>query len=214
MMGSVQHIANTPRVEFSADLAEAVIAAATDVLTSERRSSFKAEDLSVEAIWARRDNNSAFAQMKRAPTLALVETSRLAHDDAPDPVLWPTPKEAEGAQPNSGAVTAATAGTATVEEVAPGMVAARLGETGEMMGVMATTTAAGVATLVAAGASGHVMAQSATKGEPRPDPTGAAAAARKQAREDRETAHEGLQHGTARPPPPARLRVRTRTAAR
>ena len=94
MSGSVQYMATTPRVEFSAHLAEAVIAAAKALLTSERRSSFKAEDLSVGAVWARRDNSSAFGQMRRAPTLALVKALRLAHDDAPDPVLWPTPKEA------------------------------------------------------------------------------------------------------------------------
>ena len=94
MSGSVQYMATTPRVEFSAHLAAAVItaataliAAATALLTSERRSSFKAEDISVGAVWARRDNSSAFGQMRRAPTLALVKALRLAHDDAPDPVL-------------------------------------------------------------------------------------------------------------------------------
>ena len=94
MMGSVQYMATTPRVEFSADLAEAVVAAAMALLTSERRSSFKAEDTSIGAVWARRKNNSAFGQVRRAPTLALVKALTLAHDDAPDPVLWPTPKEA------------------------------------------------------------------------------------------------------------------------
>ena len=87
-------MATTPRVEFLAHLAGAVVAAATAFLTSERRSLFKAEDLSVGAVWARRDNSSAFAQVRRAPTHALVKALRLAHDDAPDPVLWPTPKEA------------------------------------------------------------------------------------------------------------------------
>ena len=94
MSGSVQYMATTPTVELSAHLAEAVIAAATSLLTSERRSSFKAECLSVGAVWARRDNSSAFGRMRRAPTLVLVKALRLAHDDAPDPVLWPTPKEA------------------------------------------------------------------------------------------------------------------------
>ena len=94
MSGSVQHMAITPRVEFSADLAEAVVAAATVLLTSKRRSSFRAQDLSVRGVWARRDNNSAFGQMRQAPTLALVKALRLAHDDAPDPVLWPASKEA------------------------------------------------------------------------------------------------------------------------
>ena len=94
MSCSVQYMATTPRVEFSADLAEAVVAAATILLTSERRSSFRAENLSVGVVWARRDNNSAFGQMRRAPALALVKALRLAHDDAPYPVLWPTPQEA------------------------------------------------------------------------------------------------------------------------
>ena len=43
----------------------------------------------------------------------------------------------EGAQPNSAAVTAATAGTTTVEVIAPGVGAARLGETGKKVGVVA-----------------------------------------------------------------------------
>ena len=76
MSGSVQYIATTPRVEFSADLAEAVVAAATVLPASERRSSFKAEDLWVGAVWARRDNTSTFGQMRRAPTLALVKALR------------------------------------------------------------------------------------------------------------------------------------------
>ena len=50
MVGSVQYMATTPRVDFSADLVEAVVAAATALLTSERRSSFKAEDLLVGAV--------------------------------------------------------------------------------------------------------------------------------------------------------------------
>ena len=90
---SVQYMSTTPRVELSADLGEAGVAAAT-VLTSERRSSFRAECLSVGAVWARRDNNSAFGQIRRATTLALIKALRLAHDDAPDPVLWPTQNEA------------------------------------------------------------------------------------------------------------------------
>ena len=94
MSGSVEYMAIPLRVEFWTHLAEAVVAAATAFLTSERRSSFKAEDLSVGAVWARRGNTSAFGQMRRAPTLALVKASRLTHDDISDPVLWPTPKEA------------------------------------------------------------------------------------------------------------------------
>ena len=119
-------------------------------------------------------------------------------------------------QPNSGAVTAATAGTATVEVVAPGVVAARLGETGKMVGVVTTTTAAGEASVVEAEEERRVLvaAQGAAKGATRPEPIVAAAAAREEAPEDGGTAHDGLQRGTAHPPPPARLRARTRTTAR
>ena len=103
-----------------------------------------------------------------------------------------------------------------MEVVVTGVVAARLGETGKMVGVVATTTAAGVATVVEARDERRVlvMAQSAAKRVTRHEPTGAAAAGREEALEDGGTAHEGLQRGTARPPPPARLRARTRIAAR
>ena len=102
---------------------------------------------------------------------------------------------------------AAIGGTATGEVVTPGMVAARLGETGKMVGVVATTTTAGVATVVEARGERRVLvvAHSAAKGATRPEPTGAAAAAREEAPEYGGTAHEGLQRGTARQPPPARL---------
>ena len=76
MSGSVQFMATTSRVEFSANLAEAVVSAARVLLTSERRSSFRAEDFSAGAEWACRDNNSTFGQMRRAPTLALVKARR------------------------------------------------------------------------------------------------------------------------------------------
>ena len=110
MSDSVQYMSITPRVEFSADLAEAVVAAATVLLTSERRWSSKAD---------------TFRSERSRPA--------------------------------------------------------------------ATSTA---------------------KGATRPEPTGAAAAAREEAPKDGGTAREGLQRGTARHPPPARLRARTRTTAR
>ena len=94
MSGSIQYISTTPRVEFSAHLAKTVVAAATALLTSERRWSFKAEDLSVGTVWARRGNSSAFGQMRGPPTLAFAKALRLSHDDAPCPVLLPNPKEA------------------------------------------------------------------------------------------------------------------------
>ena len=101
----------------------------------------------------------------------------------------------DGAQPYSGAVAAATAGTTTVEVMAPGVVATRLGETGKMVGVAATTIAAAVATVAKAREQRRVLvvAQGAAKGANRPEPIGAAATAREEAPEDGGTAHEGLQ---------------------
>ena len=103
-----------------------------------------------------------------------------------------------------------------MEVVTPGVVAARVGETGKMVGVVATTTAAVVATVVEAREERKVLvvAHSTAKGAIKPEPTGAAVAAREEAPGDGETAHEGLQRGTARQPPAARLRARTRTTAR
>ena len=103
-----------------------------------------------------------------------------------------------------------------MEVVFPGVVAARLGEPGKMGGVVATTTAAGVATVVEAweGRQVRVVAHSAAKGATRPEPTGAAVPAQEEAPEDGGTAHEGLQRRTVRQPPPARLRARTRITVR
>ena len=39
------------------------------------------------------DNSSYQGQKRADPTLALVKALRLAHDEAHDPVLWPTPEE-------------------------------------------------------------------------------------------------------------------------
>ena len=93
-MGSVEYMAITPRVEFSADPAEAVVPAATALLTSERRSSFKAETFHSGRSGSAAKNNSAFGQTRRAFTLALAKALRLAHDDAPVPGLDPIRKEA------------------------------------------------------------------------------------------------------------------------
>ena len=100
--------------------------------------------------------------------------------------------------------------------VTPRAVAARLGEPGEMVGMVATTTAAGVATMVEAREERRVLvvAYSAAKGATRFEPTGAAFAAWEEAPEDRGTVHEDLQSGAARQPPPARLRAQTRITAR
>ena len=109
---------------------------------------------------------------------------------------------------------AAVWGTATVEGVAPGVVVARLGQTGKILGVVVITTAAGVAHVVEARVERRflVVGQGAAKGITRAEPTGAAAAAQEEAPEDGGKAHERLRRRTARPPPPLRLRARTRTA--
>ena len=113
-------------------------------------------------------------------------------------------------------MTAAIGRTATVEVVTPGVVAARVEETGKMVGVVATTTAAVMATVVKAREERRVLAvaHSAAKGETRPELTGAAVPARGESLDDSETAHEGPQRGTACQRLLARLRARTRTTAR
>ena len=85
-----------------------------------------------------------------------------------------------------------------------------------MVEVVATTTAAGVATGVEAREERRVLmvAHSAAKGVTKPEPTCAAAAAREETPEDGGTTHEGLQRETGHQPPPARLRARTQTTAR
>ena len=110
----------------------------------------------------------------------------------------------------------ATARTTTAEVVAPGVAAARLGETAIMVGVVATTTAAGAATMAEAGEERRVLvvAQGAAKGATRPEPTGAVDAAPEETPEGGGTAHEVVQRGKAHPPPPARLRAQPRTTAR
>ena len=52
-----------------------------------------ADDLSVERAWSAMDNSSYQGQERAAPTLALVNALRLAHDEIEDPVLWPTPED-------------------------------------------------------------------------------------------------------------------------
>ena len=114
------------------------------------------------------------------------------------------------------AATVAAAGTATAEVVAPGVASAKLGETAVMVGVASTTTAAVAAAVAETGEARRVLvvAQDAAKGAIRVEPTGAVAAALGEAPEGGGTAHEVVQRGTARPPPPARLRARARITAR
>ena len=117
---------------------------------------------------------------------------------------------------NSGAATVATAGTAIAEVVSPGVAAAKLGETAEIVEVATTTTAAVAAAVVQVGQARRALmvAEDAAKGATRAKPIGVATAALGEAPEGGGTAHDVVQGGTARPPPPARLRTRTRTTAR
>ena len=115
MDGSVEFMASTPKVDFSTELAQAVVTTATALLSFEGLSLMRAEDLSVGAAWARRDNGSFSGQMRRAPTVVLVKAWRLAHDEALDPVLSPTPKEALEECHRNKTRRGATAGTATAE---------------------------------------------------------------------------------------------------
>ena len=80
MKGSVARMASTSRVEFSGELAKAVVEAASALLQYEMKVSLHPEQLSVGAAWARRGNGSFFGQMRRAPTLALVKALRMAHN--------------------------------------------------------------------------------------------------------------------------------------
>ena len=82
MEGSVEFMASTPRPELSAELAQAVVTTAAALLSSEVLSPMRAEDISVVATWARRDNVSFSGHMKRASTLDLVKALRLC--------AWPT----------------------------------------------------------------------------------------------------------------------------
>ena len=103
-----------------------------------------------------------------------------------------------------------------MEVVTPTVVAARVEKAGKMVGVVTTTTIAGVAAVVEAREERRVLvvAHSGVQGATMPELTGAVVAARKEAPEDGKTAHEDLHLGTARQPPPARLQAGTRTASR
>ena len=85
-----------------------------------------------------------------------------------------------------------------------------------MVGVATTTTAAVAAAVVEAEEARRVLvvAQDAAKGATRAETTEVVAEALGEAPESGGTAHEVVQRGTARPPPPARLRARARTTAR
>ena len=106
-------------------------------------------------------------------------------------------------------MTVATAGTAPVGVVAPGVAA-------KTVGVTTTTTVAGVAAVVEAGEARRVLVvfQGAPEGATLVATTGAVAAALAEATEGGGTAREDVQRGTARQPPPAHLQPRAQTTAR
>ena len=93
--GSVECMASELRVEFSSELAAAVVKTTSALLTSTGRALLHADALSVEAAWARMDCTFYAGQTRAAPTLALVMALRMAHDAADGPVIWPTPEELE-----------------------------------------------------------------------------------------------------------------------
>ena len=91
-------MASAPREEFSPRLAITVVETASALLTSESPVSRHADAFSEEAAWAHMDCTSYSEHTRAVPTLALVKALWMAHDEAPDPVFWPTPEEelAEG----------------------------------------------------------------------------------------------------------------------
>ena len=88
MEGGVTLMASLPRMEFSVKLRTAVVAKASALLTSVRRTSLnEPELLSVRQAWSKMDHSSWQGQLRVTPTLDLVTALRLAHDDAHAPVL-------------------------------------------------------------------------------------------------------------------------------
>lgn len=76
--GSVACMASQPRMEFSSDLAVAVVG-----LVSVKKVSLQGADaLSVERTWASMDNTTYSGQKKAVPTLAFVKAMQMAHDGA------------------------------------------------------------------------------------------------------------------------------------
>ena len=91
---SVRFMAFSPRVEFSAKLGAAVVVKASALLASVRQTSLHMPELlSVGRAWSTMDDSYCKGQLRAAPTLDLVITVRLAHDDALDTVVWPTLEE-------------------------------------------------------------------------------------------------------------------------
>ena len=194
-------MASSPR-EFFSELADSVVAKASALLVSVRKASLQpTELLSVERACSEMDHATYQGQKRAAQTLALVKALRMAHGEARDPVLWPTPEEEqeERRRAKRSVATATTvAMTTTVGVAAP------------------TFSAVGVTTVAEAEEArlGLVVALDAAKGVASAEATGAVAAALGAAMVDGGTAREAVQTGTARRPRSARLRPRARKTAR
>ena len=92
MDGSVRFMTSPPRVEALSKLRAAVVAKASTLLASVRKTSLHPPELLlVRRAWSTMDHSSWKGQLRDAPTLDLVTALRLAHDEAQETVLPPTP---------------------------------------------------------------------------------------------------------------------------
>ena len=83
MDGSVTFMASWARVEFSTKLRAVVVAKASVLLASVRRTSLHPPELlSVRQAWSTMDNSSWQGQLRAAPTLDLVASLRMAPNEA------------------------------------------------------------------------------------------------------------------------------------
>ena len=83
MDGSVSFMASSARVELSANLRTAVVAQASALLTSVRRTSLHPPELlSVRQAWSKMDHSCWQGQLRATPTLDLVTALKTAHDEA------------------------------------------------------------------------------------------------------------------------------------
>ena len=92
--GSVHFMASSPRVKFASKLGTAVVAKASALLSSVRRTSFSPSKLqSIKRSWSKMGPSSWQGQLRAAPTPDSVTVLRVAHNEAQDTVLWLTPQE-------------------------------------------------------------------------------------------------------------------------
>ena len=205
-------MASALRVDFSSALATAVVETASALLTLERPASRHEDTLSVEAAWAYMDCTSYAGQTRAVTALALVNVQRMAHEETPDPVFWPKIPEEELAERNRGKQLRSDSRDREDRTREGGGFGGggknggggdhhhrRGGDSGDGGG---------------GGAFGAGVAQGAAEGATLSATTGAVAAALAEVKEGGGTAREDVQRGTARQPPPARLRPRARTTAR